>query len=36
MGVTWRIWLGRPSGGVAVCSLYSVAVDSWFVRGEGR
>ncbi len=37
MGVTWRIWLGRPSGGVAVCSLkVSVAVDSWLVRGDGR
>ncbi len=28
-GVRWRIWLGRPSGGEAVGSLYSsVGVDS--------
>ena len=36
-GDPWLIWLGRPSTGEMVASLYSsVAVDSWWVKGEGR
>ena len=37
IGVRWRIWLGLPSGGDMVASLYSsVVVDSWWVKGDGR
>jgi hypothetical protein len=37
LGVWCLIWLGLPSGGVMVPSLkVSVAVDPWFVRGDGR
>ena len=36
-GVLWRIWLGRPSGGVTVPSLHtSVTVDSRWVKGDGN